>query len=240
MPKDRTERRNGPQVEGQPAIDTSILYGGRAETERERALENKQGVPRDVAGKTPGGRDRHHCPQGAHSSDIVCLKKGCMVKCATCGIHISRYSGAKCRACAARKTGRLREEKQARQAQRKLDAKLARSGKSPKAKSFLAPQASGIRKRAGRVGVRALARGSSRRSRGHGRRFSSPRLSGEESVDSGYDEMSEDECEWEDAEGDVDSQDDETAAREAHYMQLLEEEAALQRKIRESLLNLLS
>ncbi|KAK1580117.1 uncharacterized protein LY79DRAFT_521403 [Colletotrichum navitas] len=239
MPKDRSEKRRGPQVTGQPYIDTSILHGGRASPERERTDENKHGVPRDLAGKTPGGRDRHHCPKGGHSSDLICLKKGCMIKCAGCGIRISRYSGAKCRACAARETGRLREEKEARDAQRKMDAKFAKKGKSPKIKFFLAPYSSGIRKRTGRVGMRTLGR-SSRRSRSQDYdRFSRPQLSGEESVD--YEEMVEDENEWEDVQDDVDRQEEnETTAKEAHRLQLLEEEATLQRKIRESLLNLLS
>ncbi|KAK1980705.1 hypothetical protein LZ30DRAFT_782548 [Colletotrichum cereale] len=236
MAKDRSEKRSGPRVEGQPFIDTSILHGGRTSPKRARTDENKYGVPRDVAGKTPGGRDRHHCPQNGHSSDLICLKKGCMIKCAGCGIHISRYSGARCRGCAARETGRLREEKEAREAKRKMEAKLAKKGKLPVANVFLAPRPSGIRKRTGRVGMRALGR-SSRRSQDPGRRSSSPQLSGEESAD--YDEMAKDEDEWEGVQEDVNLQDD-TAAKEAHYQQLLEEEAVLQRKIRESLLNLLS
>ncbi|KAK2040808.1 hypothetical protein LZ31DRAFT_34051 [Colletotrichum somersetense] len=240
MPKDRSEKRSGPRLAGQPHIDTTILHGGRDLPERERGDENKHGVPREVAGKTPGGRDRHHCPKGGHSSDLICLKKGCMIKCAGCGIRVSRYSGAKCRACAARETGRLREEKEAREAQRRMDAKFARTGKLPKAKFFHAPHPSGIRKRTGRVGVRALGR-SSRRAQEYGR-FSSPQLSDDESVD--YDAMVEDEDEWKDVQEGVDRQDDDynddTAAREVRYLQLLEEDAALQRKIRESLLNLLS
>ncbi|KAK1972461.1 hypothetical protein LY78DRAFT_676076 [Colletotrichum sublineola] len=237
MVKDRTLKRSGPQVAGQPAIDTSILHGGRPSPERERADENKHGVPRDVAGKTPGGKDRHHCPASGHKSDLICLKKGCMIKCAGCGIQISRYSGAKCRACAARETGKLRKEKEAREAQRRIDARLSKKGKSPMAKFFLAPHPSGIRKRTGHVGMRALGH-PSERSQDYGRRSPDPQLSGEESVD--YDEMAEDEDEWEDAQ-DVDRQDDDdTAAKKAHYQQLLEEDVILQRKIRESLLNLLS
>ncbi|WDK17005.1 hypothetical protein CGRA01v4_08288 [Colletotrichum graminicola] len=240
MPKDRSETRRGPRVTGQPYIDTSILRGGRASPERERADENKHGVPRDVAGKTPGGGTRHHCPQrGQHTSDLLCLKKGCMIKCTGCGICISRYNGAKCRACAARETARLREEKEAREAQRKTDAKHAKKGKSPQVKFFLASYPSGIRKRTGRVGMRTLGRSFRRsRSQDYGR-FSRSQLSGEESVD--YDEMDEDESEWEGVQEDVDRQEDnETTAKEAHHLQLLEEEATLQRKIRESLLNLLS
>ncbi|GKT61631.1 hypothetical protein ColTof4_02735 [Colletotrichum tofieldiae] len=241
MAKDRSIKRNGPQLPNQPEMDTSILHNGEDSPKRERGPENKHGLPREVPGKTPGGKIRHHCPMKGHSSDFHCLKKGCMIKCTDCGIRISRFSGAKCLPCNAREAGRRREEKDARKAQERIDAKLLKKGKMPAskngglAKMLLAPHPSGIRKRTGRVGERAPGR-CSPCSRDSALPSSSPQLSGEEFVD--HDEMAEDEDEWEDIR--EDDNDQENTADETRYQRRMEEDAALQRKIHESLLKLLS
>ncbi|KZL79355.1 hypothetical protein CI238_01349 [Colletotrichum incanum] len=242
MAKDRSITRNGPQLPNQPEIDTSMLHNGKNSPKRERGTENKHGLPREVPGKTPGGKDRHHCPMKGHTSDVRCVKKGCMIKCADCGIRISRFSGARCLPCNARETGRAREEKNAREIQKKIDAKLVRKGKMPAskngsmAKMLLAPHPSGIRKRTGRVGERAPGR-FSLRSPDSGRPFSSPQLSGDQFVD--HDEIAGDEDDREDIQEDDDDQENFTAD-ETQYGRRMEEDAALQRKIRESLFKLLS
>ncbi|GKT45313.1 uncharacterized protein ColSpa_05494 [Colletotrichum spaethianum] len=243
MAKDRSVKRNGPQIPDQPGIDTSILYGGKKSPEIERRPENRHGLPRDMPGKTPGGKDRHHCSRKGHTSDFRCVKKGCMKKCPDCGTWTSSLNGSRCIPCRARETRRMRDEKDDRIEQEKADAKLAKKGKPTASKSgvmakmLLAPQPCGIRKRVGRVGERAPGR-FSRGSLDSGRRSPSPsQLSDEESA--GHDETATDEDEWEGITEDVDHQDYVTAD-EAQYQRRMEEDAALQDKIRECLLKLLS
>ncbi|TQN74077.1 hypothetical protein CSHISOI_01361 [Colletotrichum shisoi] len=264
MAKDRTSNRTGPDVGRQPSIDTSIL-GGDDTTERERSNENRHGVPRDVPGKTPGGKDRHHCRRFGHKSDLMCLKKGCLVFCAECGQMISMLNGENCWSCKSAATESKRNKKKANALEEKEKKEVEKYGKARKskgvAKFLLAPRPSGIRKRTGRVGARALGR-PSRRSQTPCLRSSSRELREEDfvnlygmdvdldvDVDMDLDDNMDDDMDddgWKDIreeeeeEEDVDRPDDIAPDDVVQYQRRLELDSALQHRIRESLHKLLS
>ncbi|CCF42528.1 hypothetical protein CH063_00430 [Colletotrichum higginsianum] len=253
MAKDRTTKRTGPQVGRQPSIDINIL-DGEYSAEKERSTENRHGVPREVPGKTPGGGDRHHCKRFAHKSDLQCLKKGCVVLCAECGQMISMLNGGNCRTCKSAATEAERKRKEAKAREEKERKQIEKYGKVRKskgvAKFLLAPRPSGIRKRTGRVGARALGR-PSRRSQTPRLRSSSRELREEDFVnfygmemdlDDDMDDMDDDDG-WKDIreeEEDVDRPDDIATDDDDQYQRRVEQDAALQHRIRESLHKLLS
>ncbi|WQF85757.1 hypothetical protein CDEST_10771 [Colletotrichum destructivum] len=255
MAKDRTTNRTGPHVGSQPSIDINILDGENI-TERERSNENRHGVPRDVPGKTPGGKDRHHCKRFGHKSDLICLKKGCLVLCAECGRMISMLNGGNCWSCKSAATEAKRNRKKAKALEEKEKKEIEKYGKVRKskgvAKFLLAPRPSGIRKRTGRVGARALGR-PSRRSQTPRLRSSSRELREEDFVnlygmdmdlDNDMDDDMDDEDGWKDIreeeEEDVDRPDEIAPDDDDQYQRRLEQDAALQNRICESLHKLLS